>query len=292
MDESLIADVLPYLQRDLLRNIVPLKMLQAFPDAITCRYVEAGGEAGALLNFSPQLFPYDAQTYPDAQRIVVLATDGPAASEALLDLLPAGERLLLKLNSPHDRAAVEGRWEARRVRGFQSYTSPPGHPWPPVPEVRVSERLDPACLALLLEQGQDRAEVEGHFAAGTALLCARELPPRQKGEGKRQKAAPAFTVEPAPTAQGVSPVALCIAYRNYGPVWEIGGVYTVPEARRGGHARLAVATALHALAERGLAPRYQVNEANAASIGLAESLGLARFLTIEHFLVQSRRSSR
>lgn len=285
MSESDAYDALPdpiiaYLRRDLLRNIVPLKMLQAFPEAISCRYVEAGGEAGALLHFSPQLFPYDAQTYPDAQRIVLLATDGPAAAEALLDLLPAGERLLLKLNSPHDRAAVEGRWEARRVRGFQSYTSPPGRPWPPAPEVRVSERLDPACLALLLEQGQDRAEVEGHFAAGTALLCARELPSRQAGAGERQEAEP---------AGGVEPVALCIAYRNYGPVWEIGGVYTMPAARRGGQARLAVAAALHALAERGLTPRYQVHEANAASIGLAESLGLVRFLTIEHFLVQSRR---
>ena len=38
-----------FLRCDVLRNIVPLKMLAAYPDAIQAQYHEDGAEAGALL---------------------------------------------------------------------------------------------------------------------------------------------------------------------------------------------------------------------------------------------------
>ena len=41
--------------------------------------------------------------------------------------------------------------------------------------------------------------------------------------------------------------------------------------------------ALGELGRRGLTPRYQVAEANAASIGLARSLGMTEFQTLTHF---------
>jgi RimJ/RimL family protein N-acetyltransferase len=45
-----------------------------------------------------------------------------------------------------------------------------------------------------------------------------------------------------------------------------------------------VRTALAELGGRGLLPRYQVHDDNIASIRLAESIGLTRFLEITHFL--------
>jgi hypothetical protein len=44
-----------------------------------------------------------------------------------------------------------------------------------------------------------------------------------------------------------------------------------------------VRTALAELGKRGLAPRYQVEEHNTASIALARSVGLAPFVTITHY---------
>jgi predicted GNAT family acetyltransferase len=66
----------------------------------------------------------------------------------------------------------------------------------------------------------------------------------------------------------------------------VGGVVTAPEHRRKGHGARSVRTALATLGKRGLKPRYQVEEHNAASIALARSVGLAPFVTITHYLAR------
>ena len=78
-------------------------------------------------------------------------------------------------------------------------------------------------------------------------------------------------------------VSACFAFENHGPVWEVGGVVTAPEHRRKGLGARVVRAALAELSRRGLAPRYQVEEHNTASIGLANSVGLTPFLTITHY---------
>jgi hypothetical protein len=45
-----------------------------------------------------------------------------------------------------------------------------------------------------------------------------------------------------------------------------------------------VETALSALSDARRVPRYQVLEDNVASIQLAESIGLERFVTVEHWV--------
>ncbi|CAN5382169.1 hypothetical protein BH10PSE6_BH10PSE6_10400 [soil metagenome] len=61
------------------------------------------------------------------------------------------------------------------------------------------------------------------------------------------------------------------------------GVVAAAGHRRGGLAARVVRTALAELGKRGLAPRYQVEEHNTASIALARSVGLAPFVTITHY---------
>lgn len=254
-----VAAALAFLERDVLKNIVPLKMLQAYSPAITCRYLERGAEVGVLVTLPPTVFSYDAEDYPDADWIVLLSTTGPAVAEALLDLVPSSEALVFKLFDPADRAVVARRFPLRRVTGFVSYTSRPGSEWPPVDDVAVSEALDERSLAIFVARGHNRADVRRRFEAGQAV---------------------SFVVERAG-----EPLALCYVYQNFGPVWEIAGVYTAREARRNGLGRRVVAAALHTLTRRGLTPRYHVNEANAPSVGLAEALELVPFVTIEHFLL-------
>ena len=78
-------------------------------------------------------------------------------------------------------------------------------------------------------------------------------------------------------------LSACFAFENYGPVWEVGGVVTAAAHRRGGLGARVVRTALVELGKRGLAPRYQVEEHNTASIALACSVGRAPFVTITHY---------
>lgn len=252
------ASAIAFLERDLLKHITPLKLLHAYGSAITCHYLEHGDSAGVLLMLPPRIFPSDAADYPFTDRVVLLATTGQAAAAALLDLVLVGGTLVFKLLDRANYEAVAQRFALRRVTGFSSYTSQPGQHWPTPAGVVVSETLDERCLELFVARGHDPDEVRGRFQAGVAVSFA--------------------------IIEAGSPIAVCYCYQNYGPVWEIAGVYTASEARRAGHGRRVVAAALYILASRGLTPRYHVREDNLPSIRLAESLGLRPFVTIEHFL--------
>nr|WP_280636984.1 GNAT family N-acetyltransferase [Rhizobium sp. 16-449-1b] len=80
------------------------------------------------------------------------------------------------------------------------------------------------------------------------------------------------------------PQSLCFVFRNYGAVWEIGGVYTAENSRGRGFAGKVVRTALAELAKRNMLSRYQVSADNSASIRVAEKLGMQRFMTLTHHL--------
>jgi GNAT superfamily N-acetyltransferase len=122
----------------------------------------------------------------------------------------------------------------------------------------VSDQVDERCFELYAAQGYARDEVRGFFSTGRALSLA--------------------------LYQRDAPVAACFAYPNFEGVYEIGSVYTLPEARRNGYARKLVETALDAIVRRGDQPRYQAHEQNQPSIRLAEAIGLEPFAIIEHWL--------
>jgi predicted GNAT family acetyltransferase len=84
--------------------------------------------------------------------------------------------------------------------------------------------------------------------------------------------------------KGDDPISTCFCFPNFGKVWEIAGVHTVQDHRRQGYARKVVETASSVLLGRDYMLRYQMHESNVPSIQLAESVGLERFLTTEHFL--------
>jgi GNAT superfamily N-acetyltransferase len=184
MMDVLTQQALAFLRRDVLRNIVPLKMPAAYPDAVQVHYHEDDAEAGS--RFTPS-------------DVVV-----------------------------------------------------------------VSERVDERCFDLYAAQGYTRDEVRRFFSAGGALSFA--------------------------LYRGEAPVAACFAYQNFERVYKIGGVYTLPDQRRMGHARKLIETTLHTLARRGDLPRYQVHELNQPSIRLAEAIGLEPFVTIEHWLAEKQPS--
>jgi GNAT superfamily N-acetyltransferase len=248
---------LTFLSCDVLKNIVLLKMLHAYPNAIRCYYTESPAAAGVLLLLPTQASAFDSQTYPASKFVVFLSTTDPAAAQALLLHIPRDCNLVFKLMDARDQAAVEHQFPLRRITSYLSYTSPAGSDFPRSPHISVADTIDPRCLNLYAEQGHSPKEVQEYFTSEQALSFA--------------------------LYQGHIPISVCFAYRNFGEVWEIGGVYTMESKRRQGYARQVVETALHVLLRYNRIPRYQVHESNRPSIHLAENLGLRRFVTMEHF---------
>lgn len=255
-------ETITFLRRAPLANIVPLKMLAAHPEQITVHLHKAGASTAALLLFPPQAFAYDRQSYPDDAWIALIVTSEPDAIDALIPLLPSKQRILFKLADPQLRAHLSRHLPLQRITGFASYTStaqdlvelPPA-----TADIAVVEaaQVDPALYPFFAAQGHDAADLDHYFAGELGRLFACQV----AGEI----------------------VAACFTYQNFETIHEIGGVFTIPHARRKGYAKLVVQAALVSLHKRGLTPRYQVHEENLASIQLAEALGLARFALVEHW---------
>jgi len=154
-----------------------------------------------------------------------------------------------------DLAPVKAQFAVEWRRGITSFTSAAA--FQPDPGIHITARPGDAAFALFEAQGHRRAWLAPLLQAGRAFACLLE--------------------------RDGALLSACFAYENYGPVWEVGGVVTPAPARRNGFATRVVRTALAALAERQLALRYQVEEDNAASLGLAHALGLTPFLRIAHY---------
>lgn len=244
------------LARDPLRNVVLLKHLLAYPQHARIHRVEGREGSASLVALDTSASSYDRQTYPQAALAALIASDHPALTAQLLDHVPQGVGVVFKLASAADRAAVERRFAIERRTAFLSFTS--AGEVAPAPDARLTATPDDDALAMFETQGHARTWLAPLLRDGRAFACVLE----RGGETR----------------------AACLAFETFGPVWEVGGVVTAPAHRRQGLGAKVVRTALAALTERRLTPRYQVEEHNTASIALARSVGLAPFLTLEHWI--------
>ncbi|MCW1968090.1 MAG: GNAT family N-acetyltransferase, partial [Anaerolineae bacterium] len=146
------------------------------------------------------------------------------------------------------------------VTSFTQIGPPPAHPVENAASLRPSQTLDEACLPLFAQQGYDADEMHGYFSQGNARCVG--------------------------LYQNGQPIAACFTYQNYRHIWEIGGLYTLPDARQRGYGRSVVAAALNFLCQNNLMPRYQVHEGNFASVKLAVSLQLKPALHTTHYLIK------
>jgi GNAT superfamily N-acetyltransferase len=251
-----VQDVVDELARDPLRHIVLLKQLLAYPEHVRVHRVSGLEGAATLVLLNASVSPYDRQTYPRAAVAAFISSDHPKLTASLMPKVPRGAGVVFKLSRDADLAPVQAHFAIERRTAFQSFTS--AGPFAPDPGVRITTRPPGDAVFQLFEaQGHDRAWLEPLLRNERALTCV--------------------------LARDGDPLSACLAFENFGRVWEVGGVVTAPPHRRQGLATRVVRTALAALTERGLAPRYQVEMHNEASIGLARAVGLAPFLTITHY---------
>jgi hypothetical protein len=147
-----LNQALIFLRCNVLKNIVLLKMLQAYPAAIRCHYTESPA-AGVLLLLPTQASAFDKEAYPAAQFVVFLSTTTPATTQALLPHIRTDCNLVFKLMDAHDQAAVERYFPLERITSYLSYTCPAGSNFLLSPHIVVAETVDPRCLDLYAEQG-------------------------------------------------------------------------------------------------------------------------------------------
>lgn len=245
------------LEREPLRNIVLLKHLEAFPNHTTVHRVERGDAAATMVLLEVAASAYDARTYPTARYAALISSDGPDLTRALIDAVPRECGVVFKLSSDADRDVVAVSFpDLKRTTAVLSFTG--GSDFTRDDAVRVTTTPSYAVFAYFESQKHDRDWLE-------PLLHANR----------------AFTAVLGPDER---PHAVCFAFENYRRIWEIGGVFTPPDARGRGYAARVVRTALAELAVRRFSPRYQVHDDNIPSIRLAESIGLTRFLETTHYL--------
>ncbi len=244
-----------------LRNVALLKHLFLYPRNSRALSVARGDQRATLVLIETRASPWDHAVHGGCAWIAFLSSDAAELSAALLDRVPLQGGAVYKLQSEADRAVLAERTPSEQTACFFSYTA--ARPLGRDGAVRVTVEPREEDYALIAEQGHGRAGLAAQLASGDAFFCVlddTEAPER--------------------------PAALCCVFRNHGAVFEIGGVVTRRDRRRQGLARRVVATALAIAGDRGLIPRYHVESDNAASIALAEGLGLRRFLTLTHHRVR------
>jgi GNAT superfamily N-acetyltransferase len=267
MPDSLPSDdaaaALAFLRRDPFRHIMLLKYWQAFAADTDVRYLRDGTRAGVSLRIPTAASPYDRAVYPQTEQVVFLVAETPALAAALVDGLPRGRPTIFKLIAPGDAAAVRAAFSVNRVTAFVSLTWPRdsagGVALRPAAEVEIAAEPAADALPLYAAQGYEADEVADYAANRAGRFYTQREP-----------------------AGGL--LAACLSFRNFEHIHEIGGLHTLPPARRRGLARRLVETALATLAAAGEMPRYQVDEANHASIALAQAIGLVPAVTAEHWL--------
>jgi RimJ/RimL family protein N-acetyltransferase len=247
--------VLEVLRRDPLKNVVLLKLLNAAPGNSIVHQFVRGNDAATLLLVDHRVSRFDREAYPAARASVIISSDRPELTREVLTFAPRGQPLIFKLANEADRLVVAEEFSLERRTAYFSYTST----GIVVNDPRVKVRLSAAEAPLHLFAAQ------GHSARWLAPLM-------------RSGRAFASVIE-----QDGKSLSACFAFEIDGGVWEIGGVYTRPEERGKRLAFRVVHSALGEVSRRGRIPRYQVAEENAASIRLAEALGMTRCLTLTHY---------
>lgn len=259
------ASVLNMLWRNPLENSVILKFLQNAPDSVTGYHIAANGESATMLVIDNRCNDYDRATYPTATSTVLISSDHPNLTHALVQALPDHETLMFKLSKDADRDVVARYFPLKRQRALLSF----------------STQHHSACSEcifdkrLVINQNPRRAPFELFAAQGHGQGWLSPL----------LENAQAFTCMFEENGKASS---ACFAFQVNDNLWEIGGVYTLPQARRRKLAQSVVSAAVTELLRSNRLPRYQVEETNTASILLAESLGMTRCLTLTHYLSPTR----
>ena len=249
--------ILRHLERDVLGNIVLLKHITAFPDDTNAYLLESERGTATLVLVNARAGDYDRKTYPEAAYVVLMRSDEPTLTRALLTRIPQGHSIVFKLASDAARDIVSEAYTIERRTSILSFTWEPAA-FPRDDQVAIGKTAPDAAFELFGTQDHSRQWLEPLLRTDRAFTCVLQA--------------------------GGEPLSVCFAFENYGRVWEIGGLVTSPSRRGLGLGSRVVRAALAELARRGRSARYQVGEDNRPSLGLARSIGMRHFLILTYYV--------
>ena len=256
MNNSVVKDELrSLLEPDLLRHIVTLKVISSNSKSASTRLIQNADQWGLLTMLPTTDSNWDMANYPKSNVV------------ALIDGNNADHKLTL-LNEIQMASAVINTYDemimsclkssgATKATSFTSFTDSGNTIVSEKAEiVEKSSELGREACDLLSHNGYSYHELSLHFSKGATWFGIRM-------HGKL--------------------VSVCFVYQNYQKVWEIAGVYTTNEYRKHGLAKLTVTAAIGFLRDSKKITRYQVQEGNVASMGLARSAGLVEYQRLCHY---------
>ena len=254
-DRSLATEVLA---QDPLSSLVTLKMLMLYPRACSTILYRRGPDWACRTELIAKESHWDREAYPEADLIIMLDGNSLHLLRLVADTVPTS-RTVLKVHDKWSRRHFQRSSQFQLVQSFISYTATADSLVASLPGTVPVERhchYSSDAASLFAQNGYSPDELRGHLSRGARWFAI--------GESGRL-------------------VSVSIVFPNYHDIWELGGVYTLPEFRRNGYAAGVTRAALQYLVQRGLRPRYQFHHTNMASQALAEKLGLNRVLTVDHF---------
>lgn len=258
--ESDLPSACAFLERDILSNIVPAKMICSFASHVRCLEASRGDTRCFAFVMETAASEFDILTYPNTRYVVMFAGADRELLSHLVDAMPTEESLVFKVANGNGQAEVERRFSLRKHLEFFSYTNSAGvgryHP-----EVRISQEIDPRALKLYELNGYSESDVRGYVAKGAFSAVIYD-----RGDI----------------------ASVCLCFPNYGDVWEVGALRTPESYQRRGYAQKIVESVARELEERKLILRYGVRSDNSPSIHLAERMGLRRFMSVAHYVGKSR----
>ncbi|MFE5320321.1 GNAT family N-acetyltransferase [Paenibacillus sp. NPDC056579] len=242
---------------NMLENITLLKMLETYGDRMECKFMERERDWGLLLSLPIQLSLYDRKTYPECEAIILVSGSDPNSIAPLVEALPQYRPIIFKVQNDAYRQVIATKFSLELKRAFHTYSCREPIRHMQLDDVAEEDRYQDKLAELWIRNGYEAGELQRMFDAGARSYSIYEL-----GE----------------------PVSTCLTCCIYGMVWEIGAVFTKESYRGKGYAKKVVSAAVNRLLNEQSVPRYQVVNDNAASIQLAESLGLSREVTLQHYV--------
>lgn len=250
------VSVFEALRRKPLENVVLLKFLQNSPESVTGYHIDCGTERATMLVIDNQLQDFDRGAYPSATSTILISSDNPTLTQALVCALPRNETRVFKLANPADRDVVAQHFTLDRQRAILSYTI--HGPVSGNDRITINKSSKRAPFELFEAQKHSRDWLSSLLDNGRAFTCTFE--------------------------ENDIALSACFAFQIDGDLWEVGGVYTHPQARRRKLAQSVVSAAVAELKRSNRFVRYQVEDTNTPSIRLAESLGMTHYFTLSHYL--------
>jgi GNAT superfamily N-acetyltransferase len=248
------------LEKDTLKHLSTLKYLSIYRDHADIKLVEDSGDWAILTMFPTSILSYDTATYPKARKAIFLNGTSDRLKYELLSLLTP-DNYMLRLNENLDLSIYRDRFDISTGNTFISYTCTKLRSISEKATILPNATLTPEAINLFGRNGYTTDDLSRYFANGAQWFGLTE-------NGRL--------------------ASTCFVFQNYEKIWEIAGVRTLKEYRRHGYARIIVHSALKYLLERGLIPRYEAEQDNLNSIRLARQLKMKEFLTIRHYLLETR----